>query len=142
MEYTTDDNQITVRLDQGDQVIEKFRQLADMQDITAGTVLGVGALEDFTLGYFRRQDGEYSKQTFDQPHELTNLTGFISRQNGQSHIHAHATLAGPDQQAIGGHLHAGRIAAAGEFRIILQDTRVERIRDNDLNLDLMSFTDG
>jgi predicted DNA-binding protein with PD1-like motif len=142
MEYHNADNGIIIRLDVDDNLKQCLRTVIEQEGITAAAISGVGALKEFTLGYFQPEVGEYTKTTFSDSHELTNATGVVSCQDGEPHIHLHATLAGPDHQAIGGHLHEGRIAAAGEFFLTPFDTRIQRRHDESLNLDLMTFQDG
>lgn len=139
MEYRTTDNSIIIRLDVGDSVKSCLHEVVSKEDITAASVTGIGALKNFTLGYFQPESGEYKQDEFSQPHELTNATGVISRQDGEPHIHLHATLAGPNHNAIGGHLHEGTVAAAGEFFLTPLDCKITRKHESDLNLDLMHF---
>jgi predicted DNA-binding protein with PD1-like motif len=142
MEYHAGDKTTVVRLDLDDSVKESLLSVVKQEDIAAASVTGLGALKDFTLGYFQPDIGEYKQDQFDKPHELTNATGVITQQDGQPHIHLHATLAGPEHEAIGGHLHEGVIAAAGEFFLTPFDCEINRQHDSDLNLDLMHFPHG
>lgn len=141
MNYQATDNEITVRLDINDSVKESIREVVKAEGITAAVITGLGALKNFTLGYFQPDVGEYKWSEFSKPHELTNATGIISQQDGEPHIHLHVTLAGPNHNAIGGHLHEGEIAAAGEFFLLPVDSKITRRYNSKRNLDLMQFTD-
>ncbi len=140
MEYKSG-NTIAVRLDVGDAVKPSLRKIITKEDLTAAKITGVGALKDFTIGYFQTDTGEYQRSQFSASHELTNATGVISRKEGEPHIHLHVTLAGPDHQAIGGHLHEGVVAAAGEFFLTPLSYDITREHNSDLNLDVMTFGD-
>lgn len=141
MEYQATDNEITVRLDVNDPVKESIREVVITEEVTAAVITGLGALKNFTLGYFQPDAGEYKRDEFSESHELTNASGIISQQEGEPHIHLHVTLAGPDHKAIGGHLHEGQIAAAGEFFLLPVDSKITRTHNSNRNLDLMQFSD-
>lgn len=139
MEYTRVQSGVAARLDVGDFVIDSLKSVALQTDLKSGHISGVGALRNFTLGYFQTDSQSYKKTTFSKPHELTNLTGFITKQDNDWHVHAHATLAGPDHHTVGGHLHKGEIAAAGEFFVLDFGQSVGRSHDDELGLDLLNF---
>jgi len=142
MDYSHDQqqNKIAVRLDKGDSVIDSFHQIAEENDITSGQIIGIGAVKKPVIGYYQTDNQAYKKDQLTGSYELTNLTAVITEKEEGVHIHAHATLAGENHQAFGGHLHKATIAAAGEFWIYASEIPIKRQRDNPLGLDLMRFS--
>lgn len=140
MEYRISEKNLVIRLDIGDEVKESFVKVAKAEGIAAGFIIGLGALKNFTLGYYHVDSGEYEKENFQRPHELTNLTGVISKtKENTPHVHLHATLAGPDHKAVGGHLHEGYVSAAGEFIITPVGGELLRRHIEETGLDILSF---
>jgi len=129
-----------IRLDQGEPVVTSLERIAESKNITSGTITGIGAVEDAVIGYYQRKQKKYRKDTFKQPYELTNLTGFVTQDDGNVHVHAHVTLAGEGHQAFGGHLHEATVAAAGEFWVDHGNKTVKRQYNGDLGLKLMKFS--
>lgn len=141
MEYHTENNGIIVRLDVDDDVKESLREVIVAEGLTGASITGLGAIKEFTLGYFNPDTQEYKRDTFSESHELINATGVVSRQDGEPHIHLHATVAGPNHRARGGHLHNGKVAAAGEFFLTPYGTKIQRQHNSNLDLDVMTFQD-
>ncbi len=139
MEYDYRKDNIIVRFDIGDEIVEELTHIAKEEDISGAHVSGIGALRDFTLGFYDIETQEYKKDTFEDPHELTNATGFITRLEEEPHVHVHATLAGPQHKIIGGHLHAGTVSAAGEF-ILTPVGDINRQHINDTGLDILHLS--
>jgi predicted DNA-binding protein with PD1-like motif len=140
MEYESTDNSdaTIIRLDKGDPVIKSLQTVAEDQGVQSGEVTGIGAVMDPVLGYYQLEDKAYKKDTFSGAYELTNLTGVITKNDGVD-VHAHATIADDDHRVYGGHFHAGRIAAAGEFFLYDQPVEVSRRHQSSLGLGLMDF---
>lgn len=139
MEYIKNHNQFIIRLDKSDSVLDSLRGLVNKESVSAGHISGIGAIEEFVLGYYDRENKEYIQDTFEHPHELTSATGFVT-QDESARIHMHATVAGPEHKAFGGHLHEGKIAAAGEFHLQVSETTVSRQNNEELGLRIMDFS--
>ena len=99
-----------------------------------GTVTGIGAVKDHTLGFFDVEKREYLKRTFEENMELGNLTGTIGTVDGKPFLHAHATVCGPELIAFTGHLFKAEVAVTAELTITDFETELPRAEDEDLGL--------
>ena len=59
------------------------------------------------LAFYDQTSHEYGEFAVDAPVELVALLGNVSRRDGATAVHAHATLAGHDGACVGGHVAPG-----------------------------------
>ena len=110
----------------GDDVLANIAKLGEQENIPSASIAGIGSLGEVTFGFY-----DFTTKTF-QPKtvfdvEMTNLTGSIAWAEGQVSLHAHATVAGGDFNAVGGHLLAARVGVGSvEVTVITHDKRLER----------------
>ncbi len=106
MEYFSDQKfarVFTLRLDQGDFVLESIKELINKEDIKNGVVVSaIGTLDYCTLhmvmttGY---PPVEHFEHWEDKPLELSSIDGVIA--NGEPHLH---TVVSDHEKAYSGHL--------------------------------------
>lgn len=108
-------------------------------DIKAGTVYGLGAVNEASLRFFNPATKKYVDKTFTEQMEITNLTGNISQKDGKPYVHLHITLGRSDYTALAGHLLTAVINGAGEFVIEKFDGTAERYFDEGIGLNLYDF---
>ena len=110
----------------GDDVLANIAKLGEQENIPSASIAGIGSLGEVTFGFY-----DFTTKTF-QPKtvfdvEMTNLTGSIAWTEGQVSLHAHATVAGGDFNAVGWHLLAARVGVGSvEVTVITHDKRLER----------------
>ena len=93
MEYKRYGDKIALRLDKGDDISESLCSLAKAEKITAASVTGIGATDDFTVGIFDLKTGKYDEFSFAENHEITALIGNIAEKDGNPYVHVHITCA-------------------------------------------------
>ena len=76
-------------------------------------------LKNFTIGFFK--DGQYEWETYPDAYELIAMHGSISTK-GETVIHIHVGLAGPDHKLVGGHLKSADVCVLNEILIKKFDT--------------------
>ena len=81
MKYQRFGNMIAVRLEVGDDIGAKLTELAEKEKIGFASVSGIGATDDFTVGIFDMDKGTYDRVRFTGNHEITSLSGNLSRMN-------------------------------------------------------------
>jgi len=59
MEYKRFDNKIIVRIDKGEEILEKIKEVAIKENIKLATVNAIGATNDFTVGVFKTDENIY-----------------------------------------------------------------------------------
>lgn len=142
MIHSSRDGNIFVRLHPGDVLPDALLDLAQQTDLkTAVIVSGVGMLRDVVLSYFAGK-GRYESREFPEPMELVSLSGNISLQEDGHIVHAHAALAGPDHNLVGGHLTRGIVAVTNEIVLTRLPMRVHRALEPETGLRGISFPDG
>ena len=134
MLYKREGNTIILRLDKGDEMIESVRAVAKRENVFAAKVSGIGATDDFTVGVFDTDIGEYEKFEFRGGHEINSLTGNISEKDGEPYIHLHITCTGKNCKVVGGHLISGVISLTGEIFISIIDYKIPRKFDDSLGI--------
>jgi predicted DNA-binding protein with PD1-like motif len=129
MQTLTQGDLVLVVLEPGEEIVASVGEAAAAHQIRAGWVSGIGSLSEVELAFFDPDRKEYLPRLFEEPMEIGNLTGNISRMEDESHVHLHATVCGPELIAFTGHLNRGVVGTACEIYIRRLGREVERIRD-------------
>lgn len=139
MEYRVFDETIVLRLEKGEEVIESIKKLCEKEDIKAGLISGLGASNHIVVGLFKVAEKKYYSNTFEEDFEITNLTGNISRMDGEVYLHIHGTFANVEGQCIGGHLNKAIISATSEIIINKINGNIGRKFSEEIGLNLFEF---
>ena len=70
MEYKKFENTIILRIDKGEEIIEKIKEVACKEKITLANISALGATNDFTVGVFKTQEKKYYANHFEGDFEL------------------------------------------------------------------------
>ena len=132
---------LIVRLQRGEELITCLSTLAKSHDIRGGFLQGLGGADSATLAIYRYDsDDEYHDKYFAGPLEITSLNGNISRdEQGETMLHIHANISGPDMVVSGGHVKEMIVAGTCEIFIDLRTGDLARAYDNETGLKLLSF---
>jgi len=123
------------RLERGDDILEKLTGFCKQNDIRAGQISAIGAVERGGVGYYDQSAAEYREVRFDEGMEIATLSGNISVKEGNTFLHCHVILANKEGRCFGGHLLEGNIAFACEFVIsALNGQAPERVPDDSTGL--------
>ncbi len=139
MEYRIFGQTVVLRLEKGEEVIESITELCKKEDIKLGSISGLGAANYVTVGLFKIDEKKYYSNTFEEDFEITNLTGNISRMNGEVYLHIHGTFANIEGKCIGGHLNKAIISATSEIIINIINGEVDREFSEEIGLNLIKF---
>ena len=139
MKYRRFDNSVVLRLEIGEDINEKLTELAEKENISLASVSGIGATDDFTVGVFSLEKQNYEQFRFTGNHEITALTGNISSMNGKAYVHTHITCAGDGGKIVGGHLLKSRISLTSEIFVSIVNGSADRVRDEELKINLLSL---
>ena len=119
-----DANHILVRLFRGEEIMASLLKVAEEADISFAMIQGLGAVDEAVLGLYDVTTKEYTE---------TALHGvFEVKHYGHVHI-ALGTTAG---KTYGGHMVSGRISITGEIVLTLLGGEVNRIRDEELGINV------
>ncbi|MVT64952.1 DUF296 domain-containing protein [Bradyrhizobium pachyrhizi] len=124
-------------LRQGDDVFQHLERLMTDTNIPIATIRGFGFAGSIRFGFFDFDRRDYEPREFSDM-EVTGLTGSLAWKDGKPAVHAHATAAGRDFQAFGGHL-LGLIVGRGsiEMTITVYHQRLERCYEEDIGANVL-----
>jgi predicted DNA-binding protein with PD1-like motif len=110
---------VVARLPHGGDLLAEIAAVADAHGMATAELRAIGALSEARLAFYDQEAKTYGEFEVDGAVELVSLLGNVSRRDGATAVHAHATLAGHDGACIGGHVIPGCRIFAGE--LILQE---------------------
>ena len=139
MKYTKAGSKYFLRLDKGEEILEQIKSVCEKEHITLGTVSGLGACNDITIGLFETAAKEYHAANLSGDHELVGLTGNITTMDEAVYLHVHALFADSAYSVKGGHLNKAVISATGEIIIEALDGKVGRRFSDAIGLNLLEF---
>ena len=119
MEYRKFQNKIIVRMDKGEEILEKVREVAEKEKIKLADISALGAVSEFTVGVFDTEAKEYHANEFKGSFEIVSLTGTINTMNDEFYCHLHMSAGNEKGQVFGGHLNKAIISATCEMVITL-----------------------
>lgn len=139
MKYKRFDKTIVVRIDRGEEILDKIRELAIAESIKLASVTALGATNDFTVGVFNTAEKKYYANEFKGAFEIVSLTGTINTMDGQFYTHIHMSAGNDKGEVFGGHLNRAVVSATCEMTVTVIDGEVDRYRDDDVGLNLFKL---
>lgn len=139
MKYKRFDKTIVVRIDRGEEILDKIRELAIAENIKLASVTALGATNDFTVGVFNTDEKKYYANEFKGAFEIVSLTGTINTMDGQFYTHIHMSAGNDKGEVFGGHLNRAVVSATCEMTVTVIDGEVDRYRDDDVGLNLFKI---
>ncbi len=141
MDYRKFGNTYVVRLDRGEEMIEKVLWLASTEQIRLAQISGLGEVNIITLGNYSAETRQYKATTFHADFEIVSLSGNLTTQNGKPYLHIHMAVSDSCGRCYGGHLNHGEVNGSAELFITVLDGEVERQPNPDIGLNLMQFSE-
>ena len=139
MEYRKFGNTIFARIDRGEAILEKLKEISVKENIKLAHVSALGATNDFTVGVFNVDEKKYYANSFSGNFEIVSLTGTVTTMDGEFYAHLHMSAGNDKGEVFGGHLNRARISATCEMVITVTDGKVERKFNEDVGLNLFDF---
>lgn len=139
MEYKRFENTIIARIDKGEEILEKIKEIALAENIKTASVSALGATDDFTVGIYNVDEKKYYANSFCKNHEIVSLTGNINTMNGEFYTHIHMSAGNDKGEVFGGHLNKAVVSATCEMIITVIDIKTDRRFDPDTGLNLLKF---
>lgn len=141
MEYRKFDSTIIARIDKGEEILEKVKEIALKENIKLASISALGAVNDFTVGVFKTDEKKYYSNSFQGYFEITSLTGTINTMNGEFYTHIHMSAGNEKGEVFGGHLNRAVVSATCEIVITIIDGSVDRYFDEEIGLNLFKFNE-
>lgn len=140
MDYRRFKNTIIVcRIDKGEEILEKIKEIALKENIKLANINALGATNDFTVGVFKTEEKKYYSNEFRGDFEIVSLTGTINTMNGEFYTHIHMSAGNDKGEVFGGHLNRAIVSATCEMVINIIDGVVDRDFNDEIGLNLFKF---
>lgn len=139
MEYRRFGNTIIARIDMGEDLLEKMKRIAMLEDVKLASVSALGTFSYMNVGVYDLEKKQFMGNDFEGMFEIVSLTGTINTMNGEYYSHIHAAAADKDGNVFGGHLSKGIIGATCEMVITVIDGTVDRVKDEKTGLNIFKF---
>ena len=139
MEYRTFNNSYVVRINKGEEIVEKLKELCEKEDIKVAEITGLGASNLVEIGLFNVSTKEYKTTTFEGMFEITSLIGNATRKDGEVYLHLHINFSDESGSTKGGHLVRSNISATSEIIVNKIEGNVDRKLSDEIGLNLMKF---
>lgn len=139
MKYRRFNNIIVCRIDRGEEILDKIKEVALKENIKLANVNALGATNEFTVGVFKTEEKKYYSNEFKGDFEIVSLTGTINTMNGEFYTHIHMSAGNDKGEVFGGHLNKAIVSATCEMIINIIDGVVDRKFDEDIGLNLFKF---
>ena len=136
MEYRQFSDTYIVRLDPGEEIVEQLARLAKDEGLCLAEINGLGAVDDFTVGVFDRNEKRFVPNRFRGAYEIVSLHGTIT---DGPYLHLHMSAGDGDGNVRGGHLTHARISVTAEIVVRVIEGRVGRYFDGTQGLNVMTF---
>ena len=139
MDYRRFKNTIVCRIDKGEEILEKIKEIALKENIKLANITALGATNDFTVGVFKTEEKKYYSNEFRGDFEIVSLTGTINTMNGEFYTHIHMSAGNDKGEVFGGHLNRAIVSATCEMVINIIDGVVDREFNDEIGLNLFKF---
>ena len=121
-----------LRLDSGEEIVDRLGAFAADQGLRAGQITGLGAVSEVELGFFVRPTRTYVRRPLAGEYEIGSLVGNLSELDGRPFAHCHIMVAGEDFVALSGHLFRGVVSVTCEIQVVSDPGILRRVRREDL----------
>lgn len=139
MEYRKFNNTIVARIDKGEEILDKIKEIANKENIKLANINALGATNDFTVRVFKTDEKKYYSNNFTGDFEIVSLTGTINTMNGEFYSHIHMSAGNDKGEVFGGHLNRAIVSATCEMVINIIDGTVDREFNENIGLNLFKF---
>lgn len=119
-----------IKLDKDEELLSSIIAYVKKENILAGYLTAIGALEKGKLGYFDVKKKEYLHLSFAEV-ELVSCMGNIAKnkETKEPMAHIHITVSDKNGNCKGGHLVEGIVSVTAEIYLVETKPGVTRIKD-------------
>ncbi len=142
MNYMKTGNTYILRIDRGEEIVKAVNDFCRKENLTLGSLSGLGAVDSAKLGLYSIEKQEYIVNEFKGEYEITSLVGNITAKDGVPYIHMHMTISDITGAVVGGHLSEARVAVTCEIVIQTAEGTIERAPDPVIGINMMVFPDS
>lgn len=145
MEYRKYGDTFYIRMDRGDEIIEKILMVCKEEGIHSCTFNGIGGCGKAEIQTFIPETGTFEMRRLEGMLELVSLNGnVITDENGDYYHHTHAVFAykvGEDHRVAAGHMKSIMVSYTAEIELRpVVDGEIKRKYDSETGTVFWSFT--
>ncbi len=130
-----------IPLKHGDDLLNSVSDFCLQNDIQAGFITAIGALQKAKFGYYDQKERKYQENSMEESVEIISCLGNVSIKDGKPFVHLHISVADDKGNVFGGHLNGGCLVFAAECAIFeLAGDKLERKPDKLTGLSLWDFS--
>ena len=131
---------IVAKIEPNEDLFDAIKELIKKHKIKSGLINVIGALKQFTIGYFDIEKKKYNFKTFDEDIELISCMGNIAFKDNEPIIHLHVSVGKDDYSIIGGHLSQPSVVSiTAEVYIYEISQALTRANDPQFDLSLLDL---
>lgn len=119
-------------LERGEALQESLAAYVRESGVKSAWVSGIGGAMDVTLGFYDIQSQSYLWQEFDEPLEISSLSGNLALSEGEPFWHIHGVFSGRDYRAVGGHVKRMTVGLTCELHVTPFSAQLHRDRHDDV----------
>lgn len=139
VDYKRFNNTIVVRIDKGEEILEKLKEVCEKEQVKLANVNALGAIGEFVIGLFDTAEKKYYSTEYKGDFEIVSLTGSITTLDEKFYSHIHIAAGDRENKVFGGHLNRAVVSATCEMFINVTDGMVERKFNDETGLNLLDF---
>ena len=139
MVYKKFGNKIVVRIDRGEEILEKIKELALKENIKLASISAIGAIDELVVGVYDVAKKEYYSNEFKGDLEIVSLLGTINTMNGDFYTHIHLSAGNEKGEVFGGHLNKAVVSGTCEMVVSWIDGTVDRLYDDETGLNIFKM---
>lgn len=139
MNYKRFGNTVIAKIEKGEEILSKVKEIALKENIKLAGVQAIGAVNRFKTGVFKTKEKKYIANEFEGDFEIVSLNGTINTMNGEFYCHLHMSAGNEKGEVFGGHLNEAFVSATCEMVITVIDGEVDRCYDEEIGLNLFKF---
>ena len=131
---------IVAKIEPNEDLFDAIKELIKKHKIKSGLINVIGALKQFTIGYFDIEKKKYNFKTFDEDIELISCMGNIAFKDNEPIIHLHVSVGKDDYSIMGGHLSQPSVVSiTAEVYIYEINQTLTRANDPQFDLSLLDL---
>ncbi len=139
MEYRKSGSHYVVRIDRGEEVLDKLTEFCRQENIFSAGLYGIGATDRVIIGLYSVDNKQYHKTELLGEMEITSLIGNISMKDDAPYLHLHINVCNQDMKVFGGHLNECHISATCELIVTPGGSGINRNLDPVTGLNVYQF---
>lgn len=139
MNYRKIGNKYVILTRKDEPLIKSLYEFCEKEKIKNAVFNGIGAVKQAKVGYFNIEKKKYEFKEFNEPMEVTSLTGNIMLGDNRPLIHCHITLGDKNLNLFGGHLKDAIVSVTCEIILHKLDSEIKRKIDKEFSLKLIDL---